>query len=275
MSQAVGLIDTGEGDKAAALQQQGESVFLSLGEIVEQRIETLAERERLSAYNGLCAVRVAEIALYIERQLVVLEQTEDRADDGGNTARIADHQERLAHDVQKIRATIGKNSHQRADALLGMLGKAIHSMRTAVPALKANTPDDSFDHQEAALAALEAAMTLVSNQGASAASLAATLKGAWMAQGHCQRCLQRQTNRPYALPQQTNPQRILRQRKSSLSKLPPASRLPPLCARLRPGLRRFAATRTPEPCRSQQNFARELPLESRAILKIYYERLAK
>jgi hypothetical protein len=165
--------------------------------------------------------------MYIERQLVVLEQTEDRADDGGNTARIADHQERLAHDVQKLRATIGKNSHQRADALLGMLGKAIHSMRTAVPALKANTPDDSFDHQEAALAALEAAMTLVSNQGASAASLAATLKGAWMAQGHCQRRLQRQTNRPYALPQQTNPQRILRQRKSSLSKLPPASRLPP------------------------------------------------
>jgi hypothetical protein len=181
MKLAASLMDAGDRDKAAKEQQHAESSFEALAEIVRARIEALTERERVAGRIAISGQHATDIGQFEERLLVLLEKTEDAADDDADSARLAQLQQKLAEDIEKFRKAVVKRNRALAalgndiSPLLSYLDEMTHSMTGAVPFLKGNQPAKAIAHQETALEAIEAAASLLDNQGSGHSFLAVTL----------------------------------------------------------------------------------------------------
>jgi len=181
MKEATALIDAGDRDKAVIQQQQAEASFDALAGIVRQRIEVMAERERVGALAGAVGKHAAGIALFVERQLGLLEKTEDAADDKTDSAYLARLQQELADDVEKFREGIVEQNRslatprQDVSPLLDRLDKTVRSMTIAAAPLKGKKPAKAIDHQETAIEALEDAAKLLEKQGSVLSSFAIVL----------------------------------------------------------------------------------------------------
>jgi DNA-binding FrmR family transcriptional regulator len=181
MKQATALIGAGDRDKAVIQQQQTEASFDAMAGIVRQRIEVMAERERLGALIGAAGKHAAKIALFVERQLSLLEKTEDAADDKTDSAHLVRLQQQLADDVEKFRMGIVERNKslatpgQDVSPLLDRLDKTVRSMTIAAAPLKDKKPAKAIDHQETAIEALENAAKLLEKQGSVLSSFAIVL----------------------------------------------------------------------------------------------------
>ncbi len=182
MEKAVALINSGDQDKANNAQQQAEESFEALSEMVRARLEILIERERVAGLVTLSGNRVTDISQFVERQLVLLDKTEDAADDESDSAYLAQLQQKLGDDVELFRTAIVERNKKMATsgedvmALLSYLEKTTRSMTSAVPFLQGKQPDEAIDHQETALDTLEVAVSLLEKQGLGLSSLAITLE---------------------------------------------------------------------------------------------------
>ncbi len=177
LKQAAKFVHAGDRDKAAMAQQQVETSLDALNTLVIKRIEALTERERLTNSVRTAGKRLMDVDQFTERQLNLLELTEDAADDESDAAHLAQLEQKLVDDVGKFRREVDalnqKLAIPRQDILplLSHLDKTVAAMKNAIPSLKDNQPDQAIDHQEIALEALENTVSLLEQQTANTASL--------------------------------------------------------------------------------------------------------
>ena len=184
MKKAAAHIDAGDRDQAVAAQQQSEKSFNALAEIIRQRIGVITERSQFSSLGLGISKYASEITGFEERQLNLIEKTED-AEDDSQAAHIGLLQEKLAQDIGKCRLRVEKwNKEQLKPSddvlpLLNYLGQLEGSMSKAATTLKGKKIDDAIEHQEAGLKILERATKLLADQLAQNAFLATNLNDTW------------------------------------------------------------------------------------------------
>jgi hypothetical protein len=181
MKKSAALIDTGDRDQALIQQQQAEASFDALVQIVGQRIDVMTEIQRVGALIGAVGNYSTGIVLFEERQLSLLEKTEDAADDKANSAHLALLEQRLLDDVERFKSRIIEQnksratSDQDASAILNSLDKIAHLMTSAVSALKENQPAKAISHQEATIDVMGQAVALLDKQTTNLTSFATVL----------------------------------------------------------------------------------------------------
>ena len=184
MKSSADNIGAGNGKNAAQNQQQAQDAFTALEAIVQTRIAQLTERTQMGAISSDRGNHAAELTLYIERQLGILEKTEDAADDSINAVYIAPLQTRLAEDLRKFHTKVStsKNGASAHAMLLQLVKKSEEAMTQALPALKENKPGDAIDPQDTALTALEEAVAMSDTQNRSMAFFISALNADFVAQ---------------------------------------------------------------------------------------------
>ena len=186
MKKAVAHIDAGERDQAVAAQQQSEKSFNALAEVIRFRTGVLTERAQFASLALGIGKHASEITEFEERQLNLIEKTED-AENDTQAVHIGRLQEKLAQDIGKCRLRVDKwNKEQLKPSddilpLLSYLEQLEGSMNKSATALKGKKIDDSLDHQEATLKILEDATTLLASQTSQNAFLATNLNDTWAA----------------------------------------------------------------------------------------------
>ena len=186
MKKAAAHISAGDRDLAAAEQQLAEESFNSLAEIIHNRIEAITERLRISSIGGGIAKHASQITEFEERQLKLLEKTED-AEDDGEAAHLASLHEKLTQDIVKFRRGVikwNKNQLKPTEIVLPLLSNIDQlelSMNNTVTALKGKEIDDSIEDQEETLSILEDTTKLLSDQLLQNSSLALSLNDTWAA----------------------------------------------------------------------------------------------
>jgi len=184
MKIAAAHIDTGERDQSVAAQQQAEQSFNALAEIIRQRIDVLTERAQFASLSLGITKHASEITEFEERQLILIEKTED-AEDDSQTVHLGRLQEKLAQDIGKFRLRVDKwNKGQLKPnddvlPLLNYLEQLEGSMSKAANALTGKNIDDAIEHQEDGLVILEDATKLLDGQSLQVGSLATTLNDTW------------------------------------------------------------------------------------------------
>jgi len=186
MKKAATHIVAGERDQAVAAQQQSEKSFNALSEIISHRVGVLTERAQFFNLGMGLGKQASEITGFEERQLNLIEKTED-AEDDSEAVPIGQLQEKLAQDIGKFRLRVDKwNTDQLKPSddvlpLLSSLGQLEGSMNKSAISLKGKNIDDSIEHQETVLTILEDVTTRLAGQSLQNASLATTLNDTWAA----------------------------------------------------------------------------------------------
>ena len=181
MKKSAALIDAGDRDKALIQQQQAETSFDALVQIVRQRIDVMTEMQRVGALIGAAGNYSTEIVLFEERQLGLLEKTEDAADDKANSAHLALLEQKLLDDVERFKNRIIEQNKSRAtsgqdaSAILNSLDKIARLMTSAVSSLKGNQPAKAIDQQEAVIDVIGQAVALLDGQTTNLSSFATVL----------------------------------------------------------------------------------------------------
>ncbi|NQU21678.1 MAG: hypothetical protein HQ567_10370, partial [Candidatus Nealsonbacteria bacterium] len=181
MEKAAIHIAAGDRDKAAIQQQQASDAFEALSEIVRTRIEALVEHHRVAHLINMAGQRTTEIGLLEERQLSLLEKTQDAADDSADSAYLAVSEQKLVEDVKRLQMGIVKWNKRLATPnedvvpLLNCLDKMVRFTTEAASSLKESQLSQAIVHQEAALEALAEATGLIEKQTANLSSFAAAL----------------------------------------------------------------------------------------------------
>lgn len=183
MKMAATHIDTGDQKQAASEQQKAEQSFSALSNIISKRLEDLSESFIVSNLSAGIAKHAADITELEERQLSLIEKTED-AEDDTEAAHLALLQEKLTYDIGKLRLSVikwNKEQVKPTDAVLPLLSyidELESSATNATTALKDKNIDDSIDHQETTLKILEEATKLLANQLSQTGSLSLSLSDA-------------------------------------------------------------------------------------------------
>ena len=181
MEEALSQLRTGERDSALKHQQQAEADFAELAEIVRRRIAAMAQESIVNALVVLSGKQTSQMLMLEERLLALLEKTEDAAEDGVNTARLAGLNEALVDDVERLRRNIVRWNQSRTPPneddlpLVITLGRVVRLLADATPLLKENQPDDAIDLQDEALTALEDAGLLITELTATRSDFASVL----------------------------------------------------------------------------------------------------
>ena len=166
MAQAEGHIEKGDRVAAAEAHAKAEFSFRELAEMADRRIVEMTRAVTMGrvAYG---AKEIGErLERFRERQLSLLEKTEDAAANGTKSEYIVSLQGSLAEDVERfgtdlagrirtcpIPSAFSLSLPVRLDGVLG-------AMRKADPFLKGNKPGEAVRHQKAAIAAIAEAKEL-------------------------------------------------------------------------------------------------------------------
>ena len=167
---AAASVEAANRDAAVTEQQRAEKSFKDLAEVARQRIEAMTEIERMSGLVDMCADGATRIGQFQERQLGLLEKTQDAAGDKTDSAYLADLQQKLADDIRMFRTDVIQKSTQlaiRPEELLPVqngLDRAARSMTDAVPLLRDNRPVQAVVHVKAAIEALKSAGNILTDQ---------------------------------------------------------------------------------------------------------------
>ncbi len=169
MKQAVGFIQKGERSHAAREQKLVEESFSALVQVIHSRIEQVTERSIMSGVNGGISKHATEIIEFEERQINLLEKTEDAEEDSEalNFARL---QEKLAHDFGKFKLRVVKWDKDQISPckgippLLNFIEQIELAMKNATVALKGKDIDVAVEHQGTAVDALDKASKLLESQ---------------------------------------------------------------------------------------------------------------
>ena len=186
MKNAAAHIASGNHQQATAEQQKAEASFHALAEIIHQRVGTLTERARFASISLGMGKYATQITEFEERQLNLLEKTED-AENDKEAAHLARLQEKLAQDITKFKhevETWNKDQHQPNEnipPLVNLINQIEAWMNKSTTALKAKNIDDSLEHQENLLEVIEQTTKLLADQTYQDASMATAVTDAWIA----------------------------------------------------------------------------------------------
>jgi hypothetical protein len=166
MQAALTQIEAGDRESAAGHHQQAQNAFEKLTEIADWRMEAMTKRARMKAAVTISEKQAAQLLMFEERLIALLEQTEDASDDETNTAFLVTRNQALADDAERFLRNIvlwkeaQTSSSEDDQPLIDCLSRVARAVGKATPLLKKNKPDDAIDFQEQALDALEEAAGL-------------------------------------------------------------------------------------------------------------------
>ena len=174
-------IEADDREAAAGHHQQAQTAFEKLAEIADWRMEAMTKRARMKVAVTISEKQAAQLLTFEERLIVLLEQTEDAADDETNTAFLVTRNQALADDAERFLRNIvlwketQTSSSEDDQPLIDCLTRVASAVEKATPLLKENKPDDAIDFQEQALDGLEEAAGLNEELTATRATFADVL----------------------------------------------------------------------------------------------------
>ncbi len=186
MKQAAVHITSGELDQATAEQQKAEASFNALAEVIRQRISRLTERAQFASMSMGMSKYTSEIAEFEERQLNLLEKTED-AEDDKEAIHLARLQEKLTQDIAKFHHKMDRLNKEQikpsddVPPLANYLTQLEAWMNKSTTALKEKNIDDSIEHQEGVLEVIEQITKLLADQSLQNSSMSMALNDTWNA----------------------------------------------------------------------------------------------
>jgi len=169
--EAATQIEKGEREAASKLQEKAETIFGELAAIVRKRIAAMTQVVRIGrlSYAGRGTGEI--LGRFRERQLSLLEKTEDAAVDKVAVGYLADQEEALADAVDELRmelttwiqASVFPSEHSLS--LPACLHEASEAIRKAVPLLAANKAAEAARLEKSAITALSGAQNLLVEHG--------------------------------------------------------------------------------------------------------------
>lgn len=182
-TRAVASIGNGDRKAAADYQSQAESAFNELAGIVQERIAAMTRKVRIGRLVYGFADIDERIGRLIERQLSLLEKTEDAAADETKSDYLADHEQDLADAVKELGTEIADRigtspaPSENSLALPARIEEALRAMTNAVPLLAGEKPGEAAVLQDTAVAALSGAQALLAEHKANLSAYTAILGG--------------------------------------------------------------------------------------------------
>lgn len=177
MKKSAAHIESLDRDAAVIDLQQTEKSLEALAEIAKERIEVMSQLERMASLLDLYATSAVKLGQLTERQLSLIEKTDDAATDRTDSVYLADLQQRLQEDFESFRSEVIKKTQEsvpQQDAVLILqdsLDMVLRAMTDAVPALKGSQPARASGSQKAALAALKETGSLLADDTKRVAAL--------------------------------------------------------------------------------------------------------
>jgi len=174
-------LEADEREAAIGNQQNAERALMELATTVRQRMQAMTQEKTLQIAVTGFAKQAAQRLMLEERLLVLLEQTEDAADDEVNTATLTTLNRAFAEDAESFRRTVTEWNESRESTdedylpLLDSLARATRAVSAATPLLAENKPDGAIELQEQALEALEEAGALMDELTKTRAAFAGVL----------------------------------------------------------------------------------------------------
>lgn len=171
LNDAVAEIEGGDRDAADASQASAEKCFAALTDMVTERIAALSRQVRIGRLAFAAQDTDERLDRLAERQLSLLEKAEDAAADGTDAAYLGEQQDGLSQAVEELRSELAERMEAapvRSELPISVPARiedAAALMRTAIPLLRANNPDEAAPLQEAANAALLHAQDLLAEHG--------------------------------------------------------------------------------------------------------------
>ncbi len=166
MVKAVEHIEKGDREAAEKAQSKAESSFAELAEIVNKRIVEMTQAVRMGRLVYGAKETDERIGRFGERQLSLLEKTEDAAAKGIKSGYLVAPQEALTDAVDEFAVEMAgriRNAPTPSENSLSLparIDEALQPMRKADSLLKDNKPGEAVKHQKTAIAALADAREL-------------------------------------------------------------------------------------------------------------------
>jgi len=166
MVKAVAHLEQGDREAAEKAQAKVESSFAELAEIVNKRIVEMTQAVRMGRLAYSAREMDERLGRFGERQLSLLEKTEDAAAKGTESEYLVAPQGALADAVDEFAAEMAGRigtaamPSDNALALPGRIDEALQPMRKADSLLQDNKPGEAIKHQKTAIAALAAVREL-------------------------------------------------------------------------------------------------------------------
>lgn len=188
MVEAASQLDVSERELAIQTQRTAEQAFASLVDVIQQRLLQMTEAVRIERLAYGAREIDERLELLSERQLGLLEKTEDAEADETRTDFLANQQATLADAVDEIRAQLARTDQASGHGddpqlLTRRVGQAVAMMRKAVPLLETNKPGDAIPLQEDAMYAVDECRELLSERNAQMAMYGTMLAMAKMSAG--------------------------------------------------------------------------------------------
>ena len=168
MSEAVAHLHANAAAPAAARQGEGSAILKELGKILDRWSDELALRTIGASKMVSDATDRAGVLEQLEnRQLLLLEQTENAALDAKNPGNLLEDQKSIAGDLQDFVRELSGGPSAPAKNLLPLLGRlesVDRALKVASEALQTNKVEDALEPQEKAAAALTEARGIAQAQ---------------------------------------------------------------------------------------------------------------
>jgi len=167
MAQAVAHVEKGDRAAAEKAQSKAESSFRELVDIANKRIGEMMLAARMGRYAWGFTKIGERLERFGERQLILLEKTEDAAAKGTKSEYLVAMQGNLAEDVERLGTDLAGRIRTCpipsafSLSLPARMDETLQAMRKADPLLKGNKPGEAVKHQKAAIAALAGAEKLL------------------------------------------------------------------------------------------------------------------
>lgn len=184
MTDATSCIEKGDVAGAEKAQLKAESSFASLAELTRKRILALTQVVRIERMTYGAQETNERLDRFIERQLSLLEKTEDAAADKSKSDYLADQEDALAAAVEELHRELAERAGkagtplEESPSLLVRIDDALQLMKQAVPFLKENNPGEAIGRQNGAVSALSGAKVILAEHGANITAYSAMLAGA-------------------------------------------------------------------------------------------------
>ncbi len=187
MTQAAARLAQGDAPAAETAQRAAEAAFESLAAIAAGRIAAITQAVRIERLTYGAGETDERLGRFAERQLGLLERTEDAAAAGATSAPLAAQASNLAEEVDALAIELADRIRkagtpfEESQTLPIRVNEALQSMRKAASLLRENKPGAAVRHEEAALAALHGSRRILSEHGSNIAAFAGMLSSAKIA----------------------------------------------------------------------------------------------
>ena len=163
MAGALKQLKSGERKLAIEGQLKTEEKMIQFSELLEfASLELSLRAQGLNSLVSTATERVTRIEDYEERQIDLLERTEEAALDEVNSKSLAEEQQFLMEEISEFKNELIGNDGADSDALplLSQLEVALDITKNAIDPLQSNTPEEALELQEEAADALALALEI-------------------------------------------------------------------------------------------------------------------